>query len=186
MLVSALCEAFGAFHMGQYGCRARRSAVDAVAIMIAQTQEAWRQGRIVGALLVDVAAAFPSVARGCRPRKMRNIDIDENLVEWINSFMRDRKVIMSIGGQERKLRMSPQGPHRSRPSPRCSSRSISLKSMRRPKPKSRAAETSLSSMISFVDDVTWGPREPTSTRWSNASNDALPQASDGPTATSIR
>ena len=63
MMVSAHCEATGQFHPGQYGCRARRSAVDAVAITIAQTQEAWRRSRIVVALLMDVAAAFPSVAR---------------------------------------------------------------------------------------------------------------------------
>ena len=40
MLVSAHCEGTGGFHPGQYGCRIRRSAVDAVGVVIAQTQEA--------------------------------------------------------------------------------------------------------------------------------------------------
>ena len=70
MLVSAHCETLGGFHLGQYGCRSQRSAVDAVGVVIAQTQEMWRRGCVVGALLMDVAAAFPSAARGCLLRKM--------------------------------------------------------------------------------------------------------------------
>ena len=61
MLVSTHCESTGGFHLGQYGCRMRRSAVDAVGVVIAQTQEAWRRGRVTGALLMDVVAAFPGV-----------------------------------------------------------------------------------------------------------------------------
>ena len=96
MMVSAHCEAMGRSHPGQYGCRARRSAVDAVTITIAHTQEAWRHRRITGALLMGVAAAFPSVARGCLLRKMRAMDIDECLVSWTNSFMRDRQDVQYL------------------------------------------------------------------------------------------
>ena len=100
ILVSAHCELSGGFHPGQYGCRTRRSAVDAVGVVIAQTQEAWKRGCIVGALLMDVAAAFPSVARGCLLQKMRQRGIDECLVRWTDSFMRNRRVIMSVDGQD--------------------------------------------------------------------------------------
>ena len=54
----------------------------------------------MGALMMDVAAAFPSVARGCLLRKMRSMELDENLVEWVDSFMKGRKVVMSVDGQE--------------------------------------------------------------------------------------
>ena len=100
MLVSVHCETLGGFHPGQYGCRSQRSAVDAVGVVIAQTQEAWRRGCIVGALLMNVAAAFPSVARGYLLRKMRDRQIDECLVRWTDSFMRDLRVIMSVDGQD--------------------------------------------------------------------------------------
>lgn len=46
---------------------------------------------------MDVAAAFPSVARVCLLRKMRNAGVDECLVRWTDSFMRDRRV-MSVDG----------------------------------------------------------------------------------------
>ena len=49
---------------------------------------------------MDVAAAFPSVARGCLLRKMWGAGLDECLVRWTDSFMQDRKVIMSVDGQD--------------------------------------------------------------------------------------
>ena len=63
-------------------------------------QKAWGWGCVVGALLMDVAVAFPSVARGCLLKKMRWAGIDECLVRWTDSFMRDRRVIMSVDGQD--------------------------------------------------------------------------------------
>ena len=99
-LISRHCEATGGFHPGQYGCRTKRSAVDAVGVAIAQVQEAWSRGVVAGALLMDVAAAFPSVARTCLLRKMREARIDERLVRWTDSFMQDRRVIMSLDGQD--------------------------------------------------------------------------------------
>ena len=80
MLVSAHCEATLGFHPGWYGCRAGRSVVDAVGVAIALTQEAWGRGRVTGALLMDVAAAFSRVARGFVLQKVRNMELDENLV----------------------------------------------------------------------------------------------------------
>lgn len=100
MMVSAHCEATGRFQPGQYGCRTRRSAVDAVRLAIAQTQEEWGRGRFTGALLMDVAAAFPSVAGGCPLRKMRSMGTDVNLVHWTDSFILDRQVIISVDGQD--------------------------------------------------------------------------------------
>lgn len=70
MRVSTHGESTGGFDPGQYGCRIRLSDVDAVGVVIAQTQEPWRRGRVTEALLIDVAAAFPSVAWGCLLRKV--------------------------------------------------------------------------------------------------------------------
>ena len=58
------------------------------------------QGVITGALLMDVAAAFPSMARECLLRKMREARIDGYLVRQMDSFMQERRVIMSLDGQD--------------------------------------------------------------------------------------
>ena len=42
--------------------------------------------------MMGAAAAFPSVARGCLLRKMKNMGIDENLVDWADSFMGNRRL----------------------------------------------------------------------------------------------
>ena len=102
-LISNHCEREGAFHPGQYGCRAQRSSTDAVGLAIARTQEAWTRKKMVGALLIDVASAFPSVAKGCLLRKMRRAGLDEDLVRWTDSFMRNCSVIMSVDGQDSQV-----------------------------------------------------------------------------------
>ena len=68
--------------------------------MIAQVQEAWKRGVIAGVLLMDVAAALPSVTRGLLLRKMRNAGLDERPVRWTDSFMHDRWVVTSVDGQD--------------------------------------------------------------------------------------
>ena len=79
-LISNQCQSQKTFHPGQYGCRPQRSAVDAVALAIVRTQEAWSKGWITAALLMDVAAAFPSVLRTCLLNKMRAAHLDKDLV----------------------------------------------------------------------------------------------------------
>lgn len=76
MMVSAHCVATRGFHPGKYGCRVRRSSVDAVGVTISQTQDAWSRGCITGALM-GVAAEFPNVDRGGLLRKMRKMSLDE-------------------------------------------------------------------------------------------------------------
>ena len=149
-LISEHCEANNGFHPGQYGCRAKRSAVDAVGVAIARTQEAWSRGVITGALLMDVAAAFPSVARGCLLRKMRNAGIDECLVGWTDSFMRNRRVAMSLDGQEgEEMEVTTGLPQGSPVSPVLFA--IYIAEIH------QAVEDQIEDCqgISFVDDITW-------------------------------
>jgi len=48
----------------QFGSRRWRSSIDAAAIMVDRAHAAWKDGHIVGMLLMDIKAAFPSVAKG--------------------------------------------------------------------------------------------------------------------------
>ena len=149
-LISEHCEANDGFHPGQYGCRVKRSAVDAVGVVIAQTQEAWSRGVITGALLTDAAAAFPSVARGCLLRKMCNAGVDECLIRWTDSFMRNRRVAMSQDGQDGEgVEVTTGLPQGSPVSPVLFAIYIAE--------IYRAVESRVedSRGISFVDDVTW-------------------------------
>jgi len=48
-------------HQGQFGCRKWRSCVDAVAILMNRTQQAWKKEQVAGALFMDVKSAFNNV-----------------------------------------------------------------------------------------------------------------------------
>ena len=79
-LLSNQAERTGALSPGQYGSRPQRSAVDAVGLAIARTQQAWSQKMMVGALLMDVSAAFPSVVRDCLVIRIRDLGLDKDLI----------------------------------------------------------------------------------------------------------
>ena len=99
---------------------------------------------------MDVAAAFPSVARGCLLRKMRAMGIDEDLVGWTDSFMCDRRVIMSVGGQDDDPREVTTGlPQGSPISPALFA--IYIADIH----ATVESQAQDSRGISFVDDVTW-------------------------------
>jgi len=49
---------------GHFGSRMTTSAIDAAAIMIDSGHSAWKEDNITGILLMEIKAAFPSIAFG--------------------------------------------------------------------------------------------------------------------------
>jgi hypothetical protein len=49
--------------------------------------------------MMDVKGAFPMVNRACLLHKMQVAHLDENLVEWVDSFISDRLVEIIIAGE---------------------------------------------------------------------------------------
>jgi hypothetical protein len=89
-LIADTVEENGALHLGQFGGRCGRSAADAAATLVAAVETVWENKRIAAALMMDVKGAFPTVNRTCLLAKMRDSNIDENLVAWTGSFMDER------------------------------------------------------------------------------------------------
>jgi len=87
-------------HDGHFGCRKRRSAIDAVGRLMKRVDEAWGRGNTVAVLLMDVKGAFPHVAKGNLIKGMEEMGFEADLVRWVESFMEDRKVIMSMDGKK--------------------------------------------------------------------------------------
>jgi hypothetical protein len=72
---------------GQYGSRKRRLAIDMAAIIVNWTPAAWREGHIVGVLLIDIMVVFPSIWRGRMIHTMRGKGINGVLIRWMASFL---------------------------------------------------------------------------------------------------
>ena len=94
------CERKVLLHNGQFGCRRIRSAIDAVGRLMKRVEEAWERGNTVAVLLMDVKGAFPHVAKGNLIQRIEEMGFEADLVRWVESFMEERKVIMSMDGKE--------------------------------------------------------------------------------------
>jgi len=71
-----------------------RSAIDAVAIIVDRAHAAWTNGHIAGMLLMDIMAAFPSVAKGRLVNSMKVRQMDGDLIRWTESVISVRMVEM--------------------------------------------------------------------------------------------
>jgi len=65
-----------------------------------RVEEAWGRGNTAAVLLMDVKGAVPHVAKGNLIKRMEEMGFEADLVRWVESFMEDRKVIMSMDGKE--------------------------------------------------------------------------------------
>jgi len=86
-------------HEGQFGCRMRRSCVDAVAILMNRTQQAWERKKIAGALFMDVKSVFNNVDKTFLGKQMEELGLEADLICWTMSFMSDRRVKLVLDGE---------------------------------------------------------------------------------------
>jgi len=98
--IAEQCKRRQLLHDGQFGCRKRRSAIDAVGRLMKRVEEEWGRGNTAAVLLMDVKGAFPHVAKGNLIKRMEEMGFKADLVRWVESFMEERKVIMSMDGKE--------------------------------------------------------------------------------------
>ena len=96
--LSLFCETHLKLHKGQMGARKNRCAIDATAIMIENVHESWDEGKVAGALFMDVKGAFDYVSRVKLAQRMRELKLDNDLIGWTQSFLTDRKVKLVIDG----------------------------------------------------------------------------------------
>jgi len=97
-LLSEEAERRGLLSDGQFGNRKGRSAINTAAIMVDRVHAAWMDGNITGVLLMDIKAAFPSVAKGRLVNGMKAKHIDGDIIRWTESFLSKRTVEMIIEG----------------------------------------------------------------------------------------
>jgi len=146
------CERRQQLHDGQFGYRKRRSAIDAVGMLMKRVEVAWGRGKTAAVLLMDVKGAFPHVAKGNLIKRMEEMGFEADLVRWVECFMEERRVIMSMDGKEGESMDVETGvPQGSPVSP-----VLFVKYLSGLFGKVEAEEKECGSEgISFVDDVAW-------------------------------
>jgi hypothetical protein len=95
-------------HDGQFGCRKRRSCVDAMAVLMNGTQQSWEGKKVVGALFMHVNLAFNNVSKAQLGRRMEALELELDHIWWTGSFMSDRQVKLVLGRRwSRQTRWTP-------------------------------------------------------------------------------
>lgn len=94
------CEEQETLRPHRFGSRKRNPAVETGASLVDIVEEAWADKQIVGALCMDIAAAFPGVVEKCLLRKLKNARTDEDLAGWASNLMGERRFKMVIEGQK--------------------------------------------------------------------------------------
>jgi len=97
-LLSAEAERRGLLSDGQFSNRKGRSVIHPAAIRVDRAHAAWTDGNITGVLLMDIKAAFPSIAKGRLVNGMKAKHIDGDLIRWTESFLPESTVEMIIEG----------------------------------------------------------------------------------------
>jgi hypothetical protein len=67
--------------------------------MINRAHNAWLHGNIVGVLLMDIKAAFPSVAKGRLVNAMEEKRMDGDFIRWTHNFLSKRTVEIVLEGK---------------------------------------------------------------------------------------
>lgn len=78
--LSRYCESYSKLHLGQMGSQKKRSAIDAVAILVHTVQKAWEEKKLIAALFMDMKGAFDHVSKGQLIARMVELGIDGDLV----------------------------------------------------------------------------------------------------------
>jgi len=97
-LLSEEAERRGPLSDRQFRSRKGRSAIEVEAIMVDRAHAAWTNCHITGVILMDIKAAFPSVAKGRLVNLMMVRQMQGDLIRWMEIFLSERMVEMIIEG----------------------------------------------------------------------------------------
>lgn len=81
---------YGVLHPQQAGALPKRSAVDLVAALLHDIEEAFARGQVATLVTMDIQGAFDTVLRNRLILRLREQGWPEHLARWAGSFMHDR------------------------------------------------------------------------------------------------
>ena len=96
--ISYLCETFNLLPKHHFGGRPGRTTEDAMLILSENIYQAWKDGKVFSAILMDVAGAFNNVHHNRLIHNMRKRKIPAEITRWVLSFLSDRTTRMRFNG----------------------------------------------------------------------------------------
>lgn len=142
-------ELEGILPQGHYGGRPQRSTEDALTHLTAWTKNQWSKGRYVGALFVDVKAAFPTVNPSRLIDTLRRQGFCPSLVAFVTAYLSNRSTTITFGDFESEPKSLSIG------LPQGSPLSVILYILYNASLLTQASDIPETSSLGFIDDVTF-------------------------------
>lgn len=86
-------EKHGMLPATQFGARPGRSTIDANHMVVKRIKDAWRNGRVVGGIFLDINGTFPHVNLRRLVHDMRKAGIPEEIAEWFGRLGGRRTIL---------------------------------------------------------------------------------------------
>ena len=94
--LAMICEAELKLHKKQMSVRKKRCAINVVTAMLHKIQEIWSRKRFAETFFMNVKEVFDHVNSDKLICRMQEMKIDDDLIDWIRSFLTDRRVKLVI------------------------------------------------------------------------------------------
>lgn len=90
-------ESHHLLHQGNYGGRQRRSTSDVLTHLTSWIKSKWRENKLIGALFVDVQAAFPTVHPHQMVATLENLGVCPSICGLIKDYITNRSTTIAFG-----------------------------------------------------------------------------------------
>jgi Reverse transcriptase (RNA-dependent DNA polymerase) len=94
--ISYLVESNSLLLKSHYGGRPGRMTTDAVHTLVDKVKSAWRRGKVVSILFLDVEAAFPNAATDRLLHNLRRRKIPSTYVHFVEQLLKGRRTRMKF------------------------------------------------------------------------------------------
>ena len=91
-----LADAYHLLPSRHTGGRKLASTDHAIHLLLQRIHKAWDDGNVASLLLLDVSGAFDNVSRQRLLHNLRKRRVNQTLVRWIDSFLKDRSSILKL------------------------------------------------------------------------------------------
>lgn len=97
--MSYLAETHSLLPKNQFGARKRRSTTQALALRQEKIYEAWQEGKVLSLVSFDVKGAYNGVDKAALLRRLRQRQVPETPVRWVEAFCSSRQVSITVNGE---------------------------------------------------------------------------------------
>ena len=101
--LSYMVEKYSLLPDNHFGARPRRSAEQALNVLVERIYQAWRGGKILSLVSFDVKGAFNGVHTNVLTQRLAERGVPKPMVEWIGDFVSNRHAQVTVGEYESEV-----------------------------------------------------------------------------------